>query len=306
MLKITDIVNNQTICDLFGVANTGGIRVNRNRNLIVLISNNTDPAYKNEWRDDLLHFVGGGPGNQMLTRQNRTLANSTKNNAVLHLFEVFQEKQYVYAGLVQLAAEPYEAEQIEKSGERRTVWVFPLKKRADEPVTETKPPVQVYLPYGAYAVISDNLTDEQRDLVHVKLDELKAAGVPVIDKREVFEERYGKKLGKWSEAALAKMQSLVKARIAELKKQLKASGKSFDFEPDEIAIDAYSDERRILEVLDCIGIPDEFDVLKAKAFDSVEMPSAHQLIETSEEAISLMKPINRRLKYDPQKFKDVT
>lgn len=306
MLSIGDKINNQTICDLFGVANTGGIRVNRNRNLIVLISNNTDPAYKNEWRDDLLHFVGGGPGNQTLTRQNKTLANSTKNNAVLHLFEVFQEKQYVYAGLVQLAAEAYEVEQVEKSGERRTVWVFPLKKRTDEPVTETKPPIQAHLPYGAYAVVSDDLTDEQRDLVHAKLDELKAAGIPVIDKREVFEERYGKKLGKWSEAALAKMQSLVKARIVELRKQHKASGKTFDFEPDEIAIDAHSDERRILEVLDCVGIPDEFDVLKAKAFDSVEMPSADQLIETSEETISLIKPVNRQRKFDPQKLKGIT
>lgn len=306
MLNPGDTINNQTICDLFGVANTGGIRVNRNRNLIVLISNNTDPAYQNDWRDDLLHFVGGGPGNQTLTRQNRTLANSTKNNAVLHLFEVFQEKQYLYAGLVQLADEPYETEQVEKSGERRTVWVFPLKKRTDEPVTETKPPIQAHLPYGAYAVISDDLTDEQRDLVHAKLDELKAAGIPVIDKREVFEERYGKKLGKWSEAALAKMQSLVKARIVELRKQHKASGKTFDFEPDEIAIDAHSDERRILEVLDCVGIPDEFDVLKAKAFDSVEMPAANQLIETSEEFVSLIKPANRQRKFDPQKLKGIT
>lgn len=306
MLSIGDKINNQTICDLFGVANTGGIRVNRNRNLIVLISNNTDPAYKNEWRDDLLHFVGGGPGNQTLTRQNRTLANSTKNKAVLHLFEVFQEKQYVYAGLVQLTAEPYETEQVEKSGERRTVWVFPLKKRADEPVTEAKPPIQAHLPYGAYAVISDDLTDEQRDLVHAKLDELKAAGVPVTDKRQVFEDRYGKKLGRWTEASLAKMQSLAKARIAELRKQRKASGKSFDFQPDEIAIDAHSDERRILEVLDCVGIPDEFDVLKAKAFDSVEMPSADQLIETSEESISLIKPVNRQPKFDRTKLKDIT
>ena len=51
MLGIKDVVDNRTICDLFGVANMGGIRVNKSRNLIVLISNNTDLTYRNEWKE---------------------------------------------------------------------------------------------------------------------------------------------------------------------------------------------------------------------------------------------------------------
>jgi hypothetical protein len=51
MLRSGDKVDNRTICDLFGVANMGGIRVCTARNLIVLISNKPDPLYRNEWKD---------------------------------------------------------------------------------------------------------------------------------------------------------------------------------------------------------------------------------------------------------------
>lgn len=37
MFRPNDAVDNQTLCDAFGVATMGGIRVNKSRNLIVLI-----------------------------------------------------------------------------------------------------------------------------------------------------------------------------------------------------------------------------------------------------------------------------
>ncbi len=308
MLQLGETIDNQTICDLFGIANTGGIRVNINRNLIVLISNNTDPAYTNDWRDDELHFVGSGSGDQTLTRQNRTLANAAKNNAKLHLFEVFEKRKYVYAGMVELAAEPYETQQAEKSGATRTVWVFPLRKCSEQSENdEPKRKLASHLPYGAYAVIADDLTPEQRTLVHSKLDELAAAGVSVVDKRDVAANRIGVKLDQWSDAALAKLRLLAKARIAEIRKNYKAARKSFNFEPDEILIDVQSDERHVREVLEIVGIPDEFEILKAKAFDSINLPNMDGITETSSYVDpSEMKPINRRLKVDPAKLKDIT
>ena len=301
-------VDNQTICDLFGVANTGGIRVNINRNLIVLISNNTDPAYKNEWRDEVLHFVGGGSGDQTLTRQNKTLANAAKNSAKLHLFEVFEKKKYVYAGMVELASEPYETQQAEKSGETRTVWVFPLRKRSEQPTAdEPRKELGFHLPYGAYALIADDLTPEQRTLVHAKLDELAAAGVTIIDKRDVVAGRIGVKLSQWNDASLAKLRSLARARIAELRKNYRVARKEFAFEPDEILIDGQSDEKRIREVLEFVGIPDEFEGLRLKAFDSIDLPNMDGLAETASNIDpSDMKPMNRRLKIDPDKLKDIT
>lgn len=308
MIAAGETVDNQTICDLFSVANTGGIRVNINKNLIVLISNNTDPAYTNDWRDDELHFVGSGSGDQTLTRQNKTLANAAKNNAKLHLFEVLEKKKYVYAGMVELASEPYETQQAEKSGETRTVWVFPLRKRSEQPTAdEPRKELGSHLPYGAYALIADDLTPEQQTLVHAKLNELAAAGVTIIDKRDVVAGRIGVKLDQWNDAALAKLRSLANARIAELKKNYKVARKTFAFEPDEILIDGQSDEHRVREVLEVVGIPEEFDVLKAKAFDSIDLPDMDGLTETSSNIdLSDMNPMNRRLKVDPSKLKDIT
>src|ERR1700722_3063125 len=115
---IGEIVDNRTICDVFGVANMGGIRVNTSRNLIVVIANNTDATYRNEWQGDVLHFVGmGSIGPQKLDRQNRTLANSARSGATIHLFEVFEKGRYVYAGEVELADEPYMSDQTDAGAE---------------------------------------------------------------------------------------------------------------------------------------------------------------------------------------------
>jgi 5-methylcytosine-specific restriction protein A len=95
MLKLGITIDNRTVCDVFGVANMGGIRVNKSRNQIVLISNNVEATYRNEWRGDVLHFVGmGSIGPQKLDRQNRTLANSKRNGMAVHLFEVFEKAKY--------------------------------------------------------------------------------------------------------------------------------------------------------------------------------------------------------------------
>jgi 5-methylcytosine-specific restriction enzyme A len=98
VLEPSDTIDNPTLCDMFGVANMGGIRINNRRTLIVLVSNNTDPTYRNEWRDGILHFVGmGSVGPQRLGHQNKTLADSTKRNYGVHLFEVRRKGQYTYA-----------------------------------------------------------------------------------------------------------------------------------------------------------------------------------------------------------------
>jgi 5-methylcytosine-specific restriction protein A len=73
VVRIGETIDNRTLCDVFGVANMGGIRVSKARSHIVLISNNTDPTYRNEWQDGTLHFVGmGSVGPQKLDREVQT------------------------------------------------------------------------------------------------------------------------------------------------------------------------------------------------------------------------------------------
>jgi 5-methylcytosine-specific restriction enzyme A len=47
----------------------------------------------------------------------------------VHLFEVFDRGQYIYAGEVELAGQPYAEEQPDVEGDPRQVWMFPLKLR---------------------------------------------------------------------------------------------------------------------------------------------------------------------------------
>ena len=62
-----------------------------------------------------------------MTRENKTLSESNKNGVKLHLFEVFRKGIYIYRGQVQLYEKPYQKEQLDKNGNLRKVWVFPLE-----------------------------------------------------------------------------------------------------------------------------------------------------------------------------------
>jgi hypothetical protein len=84
--------------------------------------------------------------------------------AHLHLFEVFEKSRYVYAGEVELAGEPYMSDQNDARAEARFVWIFPIRKKQSSPgsagqTSEAGP--GDHLPFGAYAVISSRLKEEQ-------------------------------------------------------------------------------------------------------------------------------------------------
>ncbi len=213
MILVGEAIDNRTICDVFGVANMGGIRVNKFRNLIVLISNNTDPTYRNEWKGAELHFVGmGSIGPQKLDRQNKTLANAGKAGASLYLFEVFERSRYVYTGEVELAGEPYRSDQTDARKESRFVWIFPLRRKTAG-VNVGKAPEDGpldYLPHGAHAVIGSALTTEQIQLVNEAVDRLKQAGVPVTEQRASDRGRYDESLARWNKAVHDRVRSSVR------------------------------------------------------------------------------------------------
>ena len=60
-------------------------------------------------------------------RQNKTLAQSQTNGVKVYLFEVLIRKHYTYRGEVKLADKPYQATQPDIDGNKRLVWIFPLK-----------------------------------------------------------------------------------------------------------------------------------------------------------------------------------
>lgn len=122
-----DILTNDDIVVRFGVGNMGGMRRNRQRKHLVLVSDPTKSLYDDRWEGDVLHYTGMGKlGDQELDTQNRTLTHSSETGETVHLFEAHQEGRYTYVGQVELVASPYQERQLDAEGKLRNVWMFPL------------------------------------------------------------------------------------------------------------------------------------------------------------------------------------
>jgi hypothetical protein len=260
MIVVGDTVTNRAICDEFGVGIMGGIRVSGGRNTIVLVSNNTDETFINTWSSGVLHFVGrGAVGPQKLTAQNRTLANSSISGARVHLFEVFEKGQYVYAGQVELAGEPYRSEQVDARSAMRFVWKFPLRRKIPKPLQfEDRKSRSIqqrnHLPPGAYAVIDSELSPEQCRLVDEMLDRLKRNGISTLDQRDIDENRHRADLARWHEKVLTAVRRRVRSIIAKEKRRNKHStGLLAD---DELLITRLSSEQELREALRLLGYED--------------------------------------------------
>jgi hypothetical protein len=314
---IGETIDNRTICDLFGVANMGGIRVSKAHSHIVLISNNTDPTYRNEWRDGKLHFVGmGSTGPQKLDRQNRTLAKSNRNGWTVHLFEVFEKSRYVYAGEVELAGDPYMSDQADARADDRFVWIFPLRRKATTEVgvsalPEAEAELPDHLPYGTYAVIGEGLTADQTALVNEAIDRLRTAGVKVTDQRDVDEKRYKRAMARWHEDYLDHARSMVRELIAKKKQAAKARGREFALIDDELRINSDSNEQELRDALrlldrdDPISMQEIFD----QAWNAVPMPEAPKSLQDLAETEPMHPEDLERAgvkRIDPTKFRDFT
>ncbi|WP_235782409.1 HNH endonuclease [Peribacillus psychrosaccharolyticus] len=122
------ILDNKDITRIFKCAPQGGMRRSIETNTLVLVSDHTKSLYEDRWDGNIFHYTGmGRVGDQTLTSQNRTVAESLNNGIEMHLFEVFETKKYLYLGVVELVANPYQEEQLDDNGMKRQVWIFPLK-----------------------------------------------------------------------------------------------------------------------------------------------------------------------------------
>ena len=128
-------VTHDQIVEEFKCGNMGGMRRSHATNTLVIISDHTKSLYDDKWYGNELHYTGmGKTGDQTLTSQNRTLAESNMNGVDIHLFEVAEKTRYIYHGIVNLCGEPYQETQKDETGEFRKVWMFPvspIEKEAD-------------------------------------------------------------------------------------------------------------------------------------------------------------------------------
>ena len=126
---IHDIVSNEEICRVFLCSPQGGMRRSLKTNSLVLISGTKRSIYMDHWDGDVFHYTGMGlhGGQSLYDGQNWTLVGSPKNGVKVYLFEAIEKNRYRFEGQVELAADPYQEQQIDSEGRTRLVWVFPLR-----------------------------------------------------------------------------------------------------------------------------------------------------------------------------------
>ncbi|MBD5083244.1 MAG: HNH endonuclease [Clostridiales bacterium] len=140
-LEIGKEYSNEEIALIFKCSTQGGMRRSHSTGALVLTSHHDDPnnAYLDYWQGNTFFYTGMGmEGNQDIEyAQNKTLNESNRNGVIVHLFEVFSSKKYMYRGIVKLAGTPFQKEEDDFSGNKRQVWKFPLKLIGDNFLEES-------------------------------------------------------------------------------------------------------------------------------------------------------------------------
>lgn len=149
---------------IHSVSTQGGMRKSNKTNSLVLITS-LESTYSDRWEEDVLHYTGEGlNGDQVLKRQNLTLAESNENGVNVFLYEKLRENAYRFHGRVKLSAHPYQELQNDESDKSRKVWMFPLK------ATEVAPSIPKSL-------VDSELIKEQKKLRKLAKDALAAAAM---------------------------------------------------------------------------------------------------------------------------------
>tara|TARA_B100000780_G_scaffold102899_1_gene72004 strand:+ start:204 stop:1028 length:825 start_codon:yes stop_codon:yes gene_type:complete len=130
-----DVINNEELTELFKCSTQGGMRRSHKTNTLVLVSNHVKSIYSDRWFGKELHYTGmGSSGDQTLGTQNKTLYESNLNRVEVHLFEVFELREYTYQGIVVYNGKGYQENQTDIDGDKRKVWMFPLELKDGKPV----------------------------------------------------------------------------------------------------------------------------------------------------------------------------
>ncbi|MGC7946873.1 HNH endonuclease [Bacillus sp. II_CA] len=128
-MVLGEIYNNNEIAKNFKCGNMGGMRRSKKTNTLVLFSDHTKGIYDDRWDNGTLLYTGmGQEGHQLLDgNQNKTLYESNENGVDVYLFETFQPGEHIFMGQVRLVEEPFQETQEDTQGQKRRVWIFPIR-----------------------------------------------------------------------------------------------------------------------------------------------------------------------------------
>jgi hypothetical protein len=128
-LQIGQTIANSQLVEIFQCGNMGGMRRSHATNTLVIVSDYTKGLYQDKWIGGTLHYTGmGKTGDQDIHwAQNATLAECGHNGVDVHLFEVIDPGEYIYCGRIELVGQPYTETQPDDNGDKRLVWMFPVR-----------------------------------------------------------------------------------------------------------------------------------------------------------------------------------
>lgn len=167
-LEIGQVINNNTLCDIFKCGQQGGMRKSNTTNTLVIVTDYTRGIYHDKWIGGVLHYTGMGlSGDQDINyMQNRTLNESGTNGVDVHLFEVMDQGEYTYCGRIELVGKPYTEHQPDEMGNDRLVWMFPVQPVLDNDVK--KPSIFVFKDMDDYKERGANVEKEYADYLAKK------------------------------------------------------------------------------------------------------------------------------------------
>ena len=159
-LRIGQVISNSQLVNIFQCSNMGGMRRSHATNTLVIVSDYTKGLYHDKWIGGTLHYTGmGKTGDQDIHRaQNATLAECNRNDVDVHLFEVIDAGEYIYCGRIELVDTPYTETQPDVNGNKRLVWMFPVRPVPENNVK--KPDMFVFADMEDYRKRGKNIDQE--------------------------------------------------------------------------------------------------------------------------------------------------
>jgi hypothetical protein len=167
-------------------------------------------------------------------------------------------------------------------------------------------------PLYAHIYLKKELSLEAMSQLRRNLDKLCLIFDLKVNRPEDF---HNSRASNWGERVLRQMRAEARKAVRRFLKNRAASvpGKKISevgLLPDEISIDALADEARILEVLQCIGIEDEFEGIRSRAMKMYPMPSPYSYWPPKdgvidENGFDELRSSRKKKKYDITKFVDL-
>ena len=126
--KAGEIVKHDDVCKRAGCGCMGGIRFSKKNNVVLLFTKQNS-NYDNSWKGDIFRFMGSGKSDQSIeSKGNIRIAESSKNDTALCLFEWLDAVNLKYVGRMILTEAPYYETRKNKYGEKEKKVLFNLKK----------------------------------------------------------------------------------------------------------------------------------------------------------------------------------